>query len=255
MTAGRGRREPAHGARSLTCSSCGAALQAAERACRSCGVTLLTRRCASCFDLSLAGDRNCRRCGVLLPEEAGGASDVRSCAACGAAMVRRRAASPEFEECDRCGSLWLSTQAPEQVATSAETRSLLRAFDHAAAEGAPPPDRAEVVYRKCPTCSKMMNRRSFALGSGVVLDVCREHGAHFDRGELTRIVAFIEGGGLERARRREAESLKHEVSEARRQKALAARADGGAEIDLRPSDGPGALDLLRFIAGRWFGSS
>jgi Zn-finger nucleic acid-binding protein len=53
-----------------------------------------------------------------------------------------------------------------------------------------------------------MNRVNYARRSGVVLDVCRAHGIWFDRDELRRVLAFIAGGGLDRARQLELEELK-----------------------------------------------
>jgi len=54
-----------------------------------------------------------------------------------------------------------------------------------------------------------MHRRNFGRSSGVIVDVCAVHGLWFDRGELPRVLAFVAGGGLERAeaRRREEERL------------------------------------------------
>ena len=48
-----------------------------------------------------------------------------------------------------------------------------------------------------------MNRVNFGKVSGVIVDVCKLHGTWFDAGELTRVVAFAAGGGLERTRARE----------------------------------------------------
>ena len=59
------------------------------------------------------------------------------------------------------------------------------------------------MYVRCPTCSEMMNRRQFADGSGIVLDVCRLHGTWLDAGELRAVVEFVEKGGYEEERRRE----------------------------------------------------
>jgi Zn-finger nucleic acid-binding protein len=68
------------------------------------------------------------------------------------------------------------------------------------------PMRAEtrVHYVACPVCGSMMNRRNFGGGSGVVVDVCSKHGTWFDSGELPRVLAFVESGGLSRARERDA---------------------------------------------------
>jgi len=40
-------------------------------------------------------------------------------------------------------------------------------------------------------------RLNFGRTSGVVVDMCREHGTWFDSGELPKILAFLKGGGLQ----------------------------------------------------------
>ncbi len=42
------------------------------------------------------------------------------------------------------------------------------------------------------------------------MDFCKGHGTWFDRDELSRIVEFIRGGGLEESRNREKEDIKEE---------------------------------------------
>ena len=96
----------------------------------------------------------------------------------------------------------------------------------------------------------MMNRTNYALGSGVVVDTCRDHGAWFDAGELSRIIAFIEGGGLERARRREVESLDARAAEARRQ---AVTLRGGNDIQLSFGGGTVHSHSATFDFLHWLG--
>lgn len=55
-----------------------------------------------------------------------------------------------------------------------------------------------------------MNRINFARCSGVVVDICKGHGTWFDREELSRIVEFIRGGGVDAARAREKAGLEEE---------------------------------------------
>jgi Zn-finger nucleic acid-binding protein len=55
------------------------------------------------------------------------------------------------------------------------------------------------MYVKCPRCRGVMNRRQFATGARVVVDICREHGVWFDTAELRAVAAFAEAGGLVRA--------------------------------------------------------
>ncbi|HZI93775.1 MAG TPA: zf-TFIIB domain-containing protein [Patescibacteria group bacterium] len=232
------------------CPSCGAGLDPDSRACPHCRATVATRRCAVCFDLNLIDDKNCRRCGARLPEENPAARPDRlACPGCGSSMTPRRLANSAFDECDACGGLWLSVGTATGVATEAETRAQLRAFDLPLAPREAALAASTIEYRPCPVCLKMMNRSQYAHGSGVVVDLCRDHGTYYDRGELTRIFTFIESGGLEKARRRESESLKQEIREARRQ-AISARegSDLSMESPVDFSSRFGALDLVRWLA-------
>ncbi len=68
----------------------------------------------------------------------------------------------------------------------------------------------KVNYVPCPECKQLMNRINFARCSGVIVDVCKGHGTWFDRDELSRIIEFIRGGGLEASREREKAAIKEE---------------------------------------------
>jgi len=59
------------------------------------------------------------------------------------------------------------------------------------------------LYRHCPQCGSQMARRRYRL-SAVVLDECLGHGVWFDKGEIQSVTAFLERGGLDRARQDEA---------------------------------------------------
>jgi Zn-finger nucleic acid-binding protein len=113
----------------------------------------------------------------------------------------------ELRECHACGGLWLDRAAFEQLGTSRERQgAVLGALP---APTAPPVVSLEAVhYRPCPACQQRMNRVNYARRSGVVLDVCKEHGIWFDKDELRRVLAFISEGGLDRTRELEIEELK-----------------------------------------------
>jgi Zn-finger nucleic acid-binding protein len=68
-----------------------------------------------------------------------------------------------------------------------------------------------VTYLPCPLCHNSMNRVNFGRVSGVIVDVCRDHGTWFDGGELTRVVAFVGGGGMAKMRARVVEE-RHETA-------------------------------------------
>jgi Zn-finger nucleic acid-binding protein len=113
----------------------------------------------------------------------------------------------EVRECHACGGLWLDRAIFEQLGTSRERQgAMLGALP---APTAPPVVLLEAVqYRPCPTCQLRMNRVNYARRSGVVLDVCKEHGIWFDRDELRRVLAFISEGGLDRTRELEIQEIK-----------------------------------------------
>ncbi len=67
------------------------------------------------------------------------------------------------------------------------------------------------MYLKCPACRTVMNRKLFAAGSGVIVDVCRKHGTFFDAGELPAIIEFVAKGGLAAAEKKELERAREEV--------------------------------------------
>jgi Zn-finger nucleic acid-binding protein len=51
--------------------------------------------------------------------------------------------------------------------------------------------------------------------------VCKAHGVWLDHGEIDKILSFIRGGGLERARRRQIEKLEDERRRLRAERAAA----------------------------------
>ena len=97
-----------------------------------------------------------------------------------------------------------------------------------------------------------MNRVNFARCSGVVVDICKQHGTWFDRDELSRIVEFIHGGGLNASRAKE----KIEIAEQRerlRQEQLTASLRGPAGLGITDDDDrrltgiASARGLLKFL--------
>jgi Zn-finger nucleic acid-binding protein len=133
-----------------------------------------------------------------------------TCPDCRQPLVARTAGVVGFSECARCGGLFLGREAFDAVAKDAGTRERVRAFD-AAPRGATEPEPG-FHYRPCPVCRGLMNRSNYGGGSGVIVDVCGRHGVFLDRGELTKIVDFLEKGGWERLKKREKQRMEEEVS-------------------------------------------
>src|SRR5690606_39479191 len=74
---------------------------------------------------------------------------------------------------------------------------------------------AEVRYRGCPACGVLMNRRNFGRRSGVIVDVCKEHGVWFDADELTAVLEFVARGGLVKQRQSQLEEAQRRLSQRR----------------------------------------
>ena len=55
-----------------------------------------------------------------------------------------------------------------------------------------------------------MNRNNFAKASGVIVDICKQHGVWFDADELPSIIEFVQKGGMEIARQRDRNQLEQE---------------------------------------------
>lgn len=113
-----------------------------------------------------------------------------------------------LDECRACGGLFVDKPAFERICSEREQQAVVlqSLATPRALASAPRTDR----YWPCPDCGQLMNRQNFARISGVVLDVCRDHGVWFNHGELTRLVQFIREGGLGRARERERADLHEE---------------------------------------------
>ena len=95
-----------------------------------------------------------------------------------------------------------------------------------------------------------MNRKNFGGTSGVVIDWCKGHGFWFDTHELEKIMAFVQAGGLDRARAREIARAEERAQQAER------RVKGSAdfpEIELEMArsgrGGPSLLDAIFHAAG------
>ena len=69
---------------------------------------------------------------------------------------------------------------------------------------------AAVSYIKCPVCLEVMNRVNYGRISGVIVDVCSDHGYWLDAGELEKIAAWVSSGGLAKKYELEVEELKAE---------------------------------------------
>jgi Zn-finger nucleic acid-binding protein len=155
------------------------------------------------------GSKHCPRCGALAAVPEIKEAKNRKCPRCQSEMLSVTIGATAVRECEQCLGLWLDVVSFEKICADREQQSALLGL------ASPAPtyivrETSKVKYVPCPECSKLMNRINFARCSGVIVDVCKGHGTWFDRDELSHIIEFIRGGGLEASREREKAEIKEE---------------------------------------------
>lgn len=113
---------------------------------------------------------------------------------------------PGICECGACGGLFVEHRTLKRVVESKDETAALRSERPEPAFIAEQP----IAYLMCPLCAKHMNRANYGRYSGVIVDVCHQHGTWFDAGELTRVIEFVQSGGLGEMRARERAELEEE---------------------------------------------
>ncbi|MBI5435346.1 MAG: zf-TFIIB domain-containing protein [Planctomycetes bacterium] len=205
-----------HSPRALRCTSCGANLVENAQSCGYCRAEIsledrgLSSICPGCWSRLPARAKHCLECGLAIePQALTALPSTSKCPRCESKLRSRAVEGFSIIECTHCAGLWLSPGVLERLCERADEEDL------AARVLAGPPSVAAVganvvAYLPCAVCTERMMRRNFAGASGVIYDVCREHGLWLDHGELERVLGFVRQGGLDKARQRELERLKDE---------------------------------------------
>ncbi len=190
------------------CPYCGNHIEALVRICPHCDVRLDNVRCTRCFSLQGPGSFSCRRCGQALELEPLLDATDAPCPRCTKPLEMSSAMDNPVHECPRCGGMFIGRDVLAEILCRAELSGPLPE---------PPLKRSTlgpVSYIPCPLCHTSMNRVNFGKVSGVIVDVCRNHGTWFDPGELTMVIAFAASGGLSKTREREQQESKDERARA-----------------------------------------
>ncbi len=161
------------------------------------------------------GDKHCARCGAAAQRVDVAAMQSRACPRCRIEMSLVEVGAALLSECSHCGGIWVDQEYFQQICADREQQSAVLANSSLRAGSV---NVETVRYAPCPTCGKLMNRVNFAHCSGIVIDICKNHGSWFDRDELQRVVEFIRGGGLEMERQYEKRSLEQERRKLNQQK-------------------------------------
>lgn len=197
-----------HEAAVIRCSSCGGAREKGRNRCGYCGADFTIHErdvntvCPKCMARVSDRARFCQYCGARMGGEPVMEREESSltCPVCGdqRQLVNRRLGQEQVSvlECPFCAGLWLGIDSfmrlRDRVARqSSDEQELLRSKPRPAKLRR----QAGPVYRHCVYCGKHMTRQQYAHGSGVVIDICRQHGIWFDADELQQTLAWIARGG------------------------------------------------------------
>ena len=186
-------------ARSYKCPSCGGEVDEQARRCGYCGAPIATVRCANCYHMNVPDAAHCSGCGRQLGLEPIGEPDELSCPHCETHFEAFAAGPGRLHDCPRCGGQFVEHALLRDLLERREVYGVRAPRPQAVTRATEP-----VRYVPCPACGTLMNRKNFGRTSGVIVDVCHQHGIWFDAGELPRVIEFVESGGLQRAQRREA---------------------------------------------------
>ncbi len=143
---------------------------------------------------------HCSGCGGDLGLEPIGVEGPLRCPRCVGATLT--VFDTAIHDCAECGGQFVGQSA---LHTLLATPRRLGASGVVRSSSIAPGGLDPVRYLPCPECSALMNRKNFGQTSGIVVDVCKNHGVWFDTGELPRVMSFVADGGLERERQRTAE--------------------------------------------------
>jgi Zn-finger nucleic acid-binding protein len=92
-----------------------------------------------------------------------------------------------------------------------------------------------------------MNRNNFARVSGVIIDICKQHGIWFDAEELPKIIEFVRKGGLSRAREKEKLQLKDDMRRLRdEQRKISLENSTFDQMDT-PLNNPSTVAIREFV--------
>ena len=186
----------------LNCPNCGAGVESDRTQCQFCHFRLKTMACPSCVGPMFEGSKFCGHCGATAVETAViDEAKLGDCPRCKIKLSLLRVGEITMPECERCDGMWADVETFEHLCSRGEEQSAVLGFIGERKRTVEPI--ATISYVPCSDCGHLMNRNNFAKASGIIIDVCKQHGVWFDASELPKIIEFIQKGGIEFSRKRE----------------------------------------------------
>ncbi|MFH1810831.1 MAG: zf-TFIIB domain-containing protein [Pseudomonadota bacterium] len=192
---------PAHVIEAVRCPSCGGTADPRLGRCNFCHTMLSRRACPRCAAAVREEAKFCDQCGeTLRPMSTEMASaTAHDCPRCKVPLFAQTCAQYPVEVCAECLGMWIVHDVLEQIYHDVPRR-LEPALTRDVQVAKPEEMRERLgqnaaAYIPCPSCGTMMNPVNYARKSGVIVDICRQHGVWFDADELNKILEFFTKGG------------------------------------------------------------
>ncbi len=135
----------------------------------------------------------CPHCGGENPKEP--INTTLLCPKCNCELEENEYRGSTIDICPQCEGLWLDTQEFDFHTSERDTfsdESIPRKYNKQMSAD-------NTGYMKCVRCNTLMTRKNFRRMSGVLIDICFDHGVWLDAGELEQIRCFIANGGLNKS--------------------------------------------------------
>jgi len=230
----------------LNCPNCGGAVFSDAAQCQFCRSRLKTMACPACLGVMFSGSQHCPRCGAkTVQPEIKSKENLGKCPRCQIRLSLLKIEEINLRECQKCDGVWADAEIFETVCARRESQAAvlgLMAKKSSALENKNP-----VRYIPCPDCSQLMNRSNFARSSGVVIDICKQHGVWFEAEELPRIIEFIRAGGLDHARQKEKLEIKEQIKRLREERHKANFEECGLNQQITPRNTGTTIAVREFV--------
>lgn len=197
-------RPGGHQSRVVRCSACGGPRHAEAKACTYCRADFtiheldLHTMCGVCSARIADSALFCGHCGAsVATEQRVGSISESLCPVCdGDKRLHHRnlAGKMNILECGGCAGLWLNHDDFATLITKAMENPRSRVDDKRPASTTLYRKQEGPMYRPCVVCKALMARRNYGERSGVIIDVCPEHGIWFDSQELAAILRWVREG-------------------------------------------------------------
>ncbi len=151
-----------------------------------------TRTCQYCGKKFSKKMRICPFCGGEHKREV--TMKTPYCPDCKRILTTRGYRGTVIYVCPGCKGVWVDTKDFKRLSSERDTykdESISYTY-------LKKPLRKKKGYRSCVRCGSFMLRKNFKKISGVIIDICADHGVWLDNGELEQIRCFIANGGLEK---------------------------------------------------------